>query len=113
MEQIVDYQVIIGTDTIDLEGYVKAALKNGWQPFGGPYTTSNGWEAQAMIQYAAPLAWVLHVGSSTDQVPADFYHIGIDRNMSMSYEAGTPSITPSDAPGWPAPGVYGDPAGGE
>ena len=55
MKKIVDYQVVEATSPQSLCLRVNEALKNGWQPYGGPVAcvnvNGNKALAQAMVRY--------------------------------------------------------------
>ena len=125
MQQITEYQIVVGFTIAELEREVSAAMLYGdWQPLGGPFmteTTAGKCGAQAMVKYEAPPAiYRMSMGTATaDQAAAyneDVRSVNPIRHMGAILPNPAPApITPmpSTAPGWPAPGVYRDPAGGE
>lgn len=99
MRKIEDYQIIRTADHVQMAAQVRAGILHGWQPLGG-VCSDDRHLVQAMVKYEAP---------------PQIYSVGYRSPMDREYHiivpdpAPTPvEPTPSDAPGWPAPGVYGD-----
>jgi hypothetical protein len=109
MRKIVDYLIIRTADADHLCAQVVAGIADGWQPLGG-IAVDHQWIIQAMVKYEAePRTYGISVGTAEG---AELVRRTMDRDYTI-YTPAPINPTPSDAPGWPAPGVYGDPAGGE
>lgn len=45
-----EYSIIIASDALRLETYVRNSILQGWKPLGGPTTTPSGNFMQGMIK---------------------------------------------------------------
>lgn len=105
MQEIAEYQIERANTTGELVSIIHRAMDDGWQPLGAPFFSSGGMAYQAIVKYK----------EDTAQIPITEILRRAANNLIIRPDAPPMPVeqTPSTAPGWPAPGVYGDPAGGE
>jgi len=97
---ITEYNIVHGTDPMDVQRAVRRYIEIGFQPHKGLVVTSNGWLYQAMVKYA------------TDADPSKSLPIRVEESAIMTFltfRSRHDRDTALDKLGNPACGIAGDP----